>query len=112
MRNGPKNWGSVERCLIEKKIGRWVGRMCCHQMYPRNASNLMRKSFATAVHDPELIPEANKMKLDMKYRPPDALERSVAKLYETTANVIEAVKKLVCNREYPMRAGAWTNWFR
>ena len=99
--------------MFDRKENRPVGRpYVLPSDVPKERIDLMRKSFATAVHDPELIPEANKMKLDMKYRPPDALERSVAKLYETTANVIEAVKKLVCNREYPMRAGAWTNWFR
>jgi tripartite-type tricarboxylate transporter receptor subunit TctC len=66
---------------------------------PKERVDLMRKSFAAAVHDPELIAEANKMKLDMTYRPQDALERSVAKLYETPPDVIEAVKKLVPNMQ-------------
>src|SRR5215213_7335950 len=42
---------------------------------PKERTDLVRKSFAAAVHDPELIAEANKMKLDMTYRAPDALER-------------------------------------
>jgi hypothetical protein len=57
----------------------------------------MRAAFAATVKDPELLAEAEKMKLDMSYRPPEALERLVAKLYETPPDVIEAVKKLVPN---------------
>jgi tripartite-type tricarboxylate transporter receptor subunit TctC len=57
----------------------------------------MRTAFAEAVHDPELIAEAAKMKLDMTFRPPDALERLVDNLYETPPAMIETVKKLVPN---------------
>ena len=34
----------------------------------------MRKAFADTLKDPELIAEAEKMKLDMTFRPPDRLE--------------------------------------
>ena len=40
-----------------------------------------------------------KHKLDMTYRPPDALERLLARLYETPPELIETVKKLVPNMQ-------------
>jgi tripartite-type tricarboxylate transporter receptor subunit TctC len=64
---------------------------------PPARAALMRTAFAEAVHDPELIAEAAKMKLDMTFRPPDALERLVVNLYETPPAMIETVKKLVPN---------------
>jgi tripartite-type tricarboxylate transporter receptor subunit TctC len=56
---------------------------------------LMRKAFAAAVHDPALVAEAAKMKLDMTFRPPEVLEQLVANLYDTPPAMIETVKKLV-----------------
>lgn len=58
---------------------------------------LMRKAFADAVNDPELIAEADRIKLDMTYRPPDDLAKLVDSLYTTPPSIIEAVKKLVPN---------------
>ena len=57
----------------------------------------MRKALAAAAQDPELVAEAEKLKLDMSYRAPDHLERLVASLYETPPALIETVKKLVPN---------------
>ena len=57
----------------------------------------MRKAFADTVHDPELVAEAEKLKLDMTYRSPQDLERLVTNLYETPPDVIETVKRLVPN---------------
>jgi tripartite-type tricarboxylate transporter receptor subunit TctC len=62
---------------------------------PRDRVELMRKAFADAVNDPELVAEAARIKLDMTYRPPDHLERLVAALYETPPALVETVKKLV-----------------
>jgi tripartite-type tricarboxylate transporter receptor subunit TctC len=39
------------------------------------------------------------MKLDMTYRPPDALERLLARLYETPPELVDTVKKLVPNMQ-------------
>jgi tripartite-type tricarboxylate transporter receptor subunit TctC len=64
---------------------------------PSERVAIMRKAIADAVHDPELIAEAEKMKLDMAYRPPEHLERLIANLYETPPAMIETVKKLVPN---------------
>ena len=43
----------------------------------------MREAIAAAAHNPELLAEAAKMKLDMVYRPPEHLEQLVTHLYET-----------------------------
>jgi tripartite-type tricarboxylate transporter receptor subunit TctC len=64
---------------------------------PKDRVDLMRAAFAATVKDPELLAEADRIKLDMSFREPQALERLVAKLYETPPDVIEAVKKLVPN---------------
>jgi len=64
---------------------------------PRERVEIMRRAIADAVGDPELIAEAEKMKLDMAYRPPEHLERLIANLYETSPAMVETVKKLVPN---------------
>jgi tripartite-type tricarboxylate transporter receptor subunit TctC len=58
---------------------------------------LMRKAFADAVNDPELIAEADRLKLDMTYRPPGDLVKLVANLYRTPPSIIDTVRKLVPN---------------
>ncbi|MPZ40964.1 MAG: hypothetical protein GEU95_23530 [Rhizobiales bacterium] len=58
---------------------------------------LMRKAFADAVKDPELIAEAARLKLDMTYRPPEDLVKLVDNLYRTPQPVIDTIKKLVPN---------------
>jgi tripartite-type tricarboxylate transporter receptor subunit TctC len=62
---------------------------------PKDRVDMLRKAFADTLADPELISEAARIKLDMRYRPPEALERLVAQLYETPTDLIETVKKLV-----------------
>ena len=64
---------------------------------PKDRVELMRTAFAETLKDPELIAEADKIKLDMSFRPPGDLERLVAKLYATPPEVIEAAKRLVPN---------------
>ena len=58
---------------------------------------LLRKAFADAVNDPDLIAEAERLKLDMTYRPPGDLAKLVANLYQTPQSIIDTVKKLVPN---------------
>jgi len=62
---------------------------------PAERVEIMRKAFAEAAQDPELVSEANRIKLDMTYRPPDHLERLVGHLYETPPEQIETIKKIV-----------------
>jgi tripartite-type tricarboxylate transporter receptor subunit TctC len=57
----------------------------------------VRRAIAAAAKDPELIAEADRMKLDMSYRAPEHLEKLIANLYATPPAVVEAVKKLVPN---------------
>jgi hypothetical protein len=57
----------------------------------------MRKAVADAVADPELIAEARKLDVDMSWRPPEDLERITTSLYGSSAELIEAVKKLAPN---------------
>jgi tripartite-type tricarboxylate transporter receptor subunit TctC len=64
---------------------------------PKERVAIMRKAIADAARDPELLAEAEKMKLDMAYRPPEHLERLVAQLYETPPQTIETIRKLVPN---------------
>ncbi len=58
---------------------------------------LMRKAFADAVNDPELVAEAERLKLDMTYRPPGDLVKLVDNLYKTPPAIIDTVRKLVPN---------------
>jgi tripartite-type tricarboxylate transporter receptor subunit TctC len=62
---------------------------------PKDRVERMRRAMAEAVRDADLVTEAQRMRLDMTYRPPEHLERLVAKLYETPPDVVEAVKKLI-----------------
>jgi tripartite-type tricarboxylate transporter receptor subunit TctC len=62
---------------------------------PKERVHELRRAFAETVHDPELVAEADKLKLDMTYRSPEDLERLVTNLYETPPEMVETVKKLV-----------------
>jgi tripartite-type tricarboxylate transporter receptor subunit TctC len=62
---------------------------------PKDRVEIMRKAFAAAAKDDELLAEAARIKMDMTYRSPEHLERLVARLYETPPTLIDTVKKLV-----------------
>jgi tripartite-type tricarboxylate transporter receptor subunit TctC len=62
---------------------------------PADKVETMRKAFVDAVKDPELIAEAERLKLDMTFRPPDLLMRLVDNLYETPPSVLETAKRLI-----------------
>jgi tripartite-type tricarboxylate transporter receptor subunit TctC len=64
---------------------------------PEDRVRFMRKAIEAAVKNPDLIAEAEKMKLDMVYRPPEHLEQMVAHLYETPPALIETAKKISPN---------------
>jgi tripartite-type tricarboxylate transporter receptor subunit TctC len=64
---------------------------------PKERVEIVRKAIADAAQDRELLAEADKMKLDMAYHPPEQLERLVAHLYETTPAMVETIRKLVPN---------------
>jgi tripartite-type tricarboxylate transporter receptor subunit TctC len=64
---------------------------------PKDRVEIMRKAFAQTAKDPELIAEAQKLKLDMSYHAPAQLERLVANLYETPPAMIDTIRRLVPN---------------
>ena len=64
---------------------------------PKDRVALMRRALAETASDPELVAEAERIRLDMAYRSPEHLEQLVARLYATPPHVIEAAKKLVPN---------------
>jgi tripartite-type tricarboxylate transporter receptor subunit TctC len=55
----------------------------------------LRAAFAKALADAELRAEADKLKLDMTYRPPEELEALVAKLYATPKAQLAEAEKLM-----------------
>lgn len=64
---------------------------------PKDRVQFMRKAIEAAVKNPELLAEAQKIKLDMVYRPPEHLEQVVAHLYETPPSLIEQAKTISPN---------------
>jgi tripartite-type tricarboxylate transporter receptor subunit TctC len=64
---------------------------------PQDRVEFMRKAIKAAVDNPGLIEEAEKMKLDMVYRPPEHLAEVVAHLYETPPQTIEKAKEISPN---------------
>lgn len=64
---------------------------------PADRVAIMRKAFADALRDPELLADAARTKVDMTFRPADELERLLQSLYETPPALVEASKKLVPN---------------
>jgi tripartite-type tricarboxylate transporter receptor subunit TctC len=64
---------------------------------PQDRVTFMRKAIERAVNNPELIAEAQKMKLDMVYRPPEHLEEVVSQLYATPPATVEKAKQISPN---------------
>jgi tripartite-type tricarboxylate transporter receptor subunit TctC len=64
---------------------------------PKDRVQFMREAFAAAVKSPELVEEAERMKLDMVYREPERIEKLVKQLYETPPDLIETAKKISPN---------------
>jgi tripartite-type tricarboxylate transporter receptor subunit TctC len=64
---------------------------------PAERVDIMRRAIAAAARDPELVAEADKIKLDMTYRSFEHLEQVVANLYDTPPDLFEKVKKIAPN---------------
>lgn len=64
---------------------------------PQDRVDFMRKAIERAVKNPELIAEAQKMKLDMVYREPGHLAEVVKQLYATPPALIEKAKEISPN---------------
>ena len=64
---------------------------------PQDRVDYMRKAIERAVKNPDLLAEAEKMKLDMVYRPPGHLEQVVKNLYDTPPATVEKAKEISPN---------------
>jgi tripartite-type tricarboxylate transporter receptor subunit TctC len=64
---------------------------------PADRVALMRRAIEAAANDPEMLAEAEKLHMDMAWRPPAGLTALVEKLYKTPPEMVETIKKLVPN---------------
>jgi tripartite-type tricarboxylate transporter receptor subunit TctC len=55
----------------------------------------LRRAFADTLADPALVEEARRLRLDMTYRPPQALEALVANLYATPPALIAEAQEML-----------------
>jgi tripartite-type tricarboxylate transporter receptor subunit TctC len=55
----------------------------------------LRRAFADTLADPALVEEARRLRLDMTYRPPQALETLVANLYATPPALIAEAQEML-----------------
>ncbi len=62
---------------------------------PADRVAFLRKVFKETLNDPELQAEADKLALDMTYRPPEDLEKLVSQLYATPSNLLERARELM-----------------
>jgi tripartite-type tricarboxylate transporter receptor subunit TctC len=62
---------------------------------PKDRLMTLRRAMAETLKDPALVKEAAKQKIDMTYRPPEDLERLVARLYETPERLVKRAKEVV-----------------
>ena len=62
---------------------------------PAERVQLLRKAFEETMKDPELLAEAEKMRIDVEPRTGEQVQNLVAKMYETPPAVIERVKKAI-----------------
>jgi tripartite-type tricarboxylate transporter receptor subunit TctC len=60
---------------------------------PAERIAVLRKAFEATMKDPELLAEAEKMRIDVEWSTGEAVQALVAKMYETPPAVIERVKK-------------------
>jgi tripartite-type tricarboxylate transporter receptor subunit TctC len=64
---------------------------------PQDRTAFMRAAIERAVKSPALLAEAEAMKLDMTYRPPQHLEQVVTQLYETPPEMVEKAREISPN---------------
>lgn len=62
---------------------------------PEDRVAIIRRAFAEALKDPELIADAGRSSLDMTYQPPQKFTKLVDELYSASPTLIARVKKLV-----------------
>jgi tripartite-type tricarboxylate transporter receptor subunit TctC len=64
---------------------------------PADRLALMRTAFADLAKDPQMLADADKLKIDMTYHSPARLDELIGNLYRTPPETIETVKRLVPN---------------
>jgi tripartite-type tricarboxylate transporter receptor subunit TctC len=64
---------------------------------PKDRIVFMRQAIERAAKNPELLAEAEKMGLDMVFRPAEHLEKVVTQLYETPPELVEKAKQISPN---------------
>jgi len=62
---------------------------------PADRIAVLRQAFEATMKDPELLAEAEKMRIDVEWSTGEAVQALVAKMYETPPAVIERVKKAI-----------------
>jgi len=60
---------------------------------PPERLSALRDAFAAALRDPDLIEESKKLRLNISYVPPDALQTLVGKAYDADAQTLERVRQ-------------------
>ena len=60
---------------------------------PADRLHALQAAFAAAHADPELIAEAERLKIDMSYRPPEALRKLAEDLFATPGELIQRVQR-------------------
>src|SRR3954447_3757715 len=61
---------------------------------PEDRLAALRSAFADALSDPALLSEAEKLQLDMTYRPPASLDNFVHELYATPLDLIKEIREI------------------
>ncbi len=64
---------------------------------PQDRTAFMRRAIERAAKSPALLAEAEAMKLDMVFRPPEHLEKVVTQLYETPPELVEKAREISPN---------------
>ena len=66
---------------------------------PADRIAVLRQAFEETMKDPELLAEAEKMRIDVEWSTGEAVQALVAKMYETPPAVIERVKKAIARNK-------------
>ena len=66
---------------------------------PADRIAVLRQAFEATMKDPELLAEAEKMRIDVEWSTGEAVQALVAKMYETPPAVIERVKKAIARNK-------------
>jgi hypothetical protein len=62
---------------------------------PPECTNALISAFEQAMHDPELLAEANKLSMDINLLPAATMNRLIAELYATSPQLVEKAARAV-----------------